>query len=114
MGIRVDYGPARFRVLRWDNPRLQFALLDFRESARNRPPWVRRPKRFEFRFRPELGTSAFAISEEAFQALSDAARSVGLLLGPSVVGAGIPSGTKVSHYARKPLRWWSRVKGEPT
>ncbi len=110
-GIRIDYGPTRSRVLRWDNPRFQFALLDFREAKHNRPPWVRHPKRFEFRYRPELGTSAFAISEEAFEVLSDAAHSVGLILGPSVVGAGIPAGTKVSHYARKPLRWWSRVKG---
>jgi len=109
-GVRVDYGPSRSRFLRWDDPKLQFALLDFREASHNRPPWVRRPKRFEFRYRPELGTSAFAIPEEAFQAVSDAARSVGLIRGPSVVGGGIPAGTKVFHYARRPLRWWSRVK----
>jgi hypothetical protein len=108
-GIRVDYGPSKSRILRWDEPKLQFALLDFREVPHNRPPWVRHPKRFEFRYRPELGIAAFAIPEQVYQALSAAAQSAGLILGPSVTGGGIPAGTKVYHYARKPPRWWSRV-----
>ena len=112
-GIRIDYGPSKSRVLLWNSPKLQFALLDFRESIHNSPPWVRRPKRFEFRYRPELGLSAFPIPEEAYRALTDAARSAGLILGPSTVGAGIPAGTKVHHFARRPPRWWSRVKGGP-
>jgi len=105
--IRIDYGPTKARVLRWDEPKLQFALLDYREASHNRPPWVRRPKKFEFRYRPELNFSAFAIPEEAYHALTAAAHSTGLILGPSVVGGGIPAGTKVRHYARRPPRWWS-------
>jgi len=106
-GIRVDYGPSASRVLRWDDPKLQFALLDFREAEHNQPPWVRRPKQFEFRFRPELGMSGFAIPEVLFRALMAAAGSAGLLLGPGMTGGGIPAGTKVYHYARRRPRWWS-------
>jgi hypothetical protein len=110
-GVRVDYGPSKSRILSWDDPGLQFALLDYREAPRNRPPWVRRPKQFEFRFRPELGTSGFAIPERAYRALSAAAPAAGLLLGPAITGGGIPAGTKVHIYARRPRRWWSRAQG---
>jgi len=113
-GIRIDYSPSKSRILRWDDPKLQYALLDFREAPHNRPPWVRHPKQLEFRYRPEFVISAFAIPEEVYQALSAAARSAGLILGPSVTGGGIPAGTKVHHYARKPPRWWSRIeRGAP-
>jgi hypothetical protein len=112
-GIRIYYGPSKSRALLWNSPNLQFALLDFRESMHNRPPWVRRPKTFEFRYRPELGLSAVPIPEDAYRALAEAARSAGLIQGPSTVGGGIPAGTKVSHFARRPPRWWSRIKGGP-
>jgi hypothetical protein len=112
-GIRIDYGPSKSRVLRWEDPRLQFALLDYREAPHNRPPWVRFPKQFEFRFRPELGVSSFAIPEPVYRALAAAAQSAGLALGPSATGGGIPAGTKILHYARRRLRWWSRVRGNP-
>jgi len=107
IGIRIDYGLSRSRVLRWESRRLQFALLDFRDSRRNHPPWVRHPKQFELRYRPELGLSAFAIPEEAFRKLNTAAEASGLIPGPSVTGGGIPACTKVLHYARKPPRWRS-------
>jgi hypothetical protein len=109
--IRIDYSPTRARILRWDDAKFQFALLDFRESVHNRPPWVRAPKQFEFRFRPEFGLSAFSIPEGAFVALSQAARSQGLKLGPSITGGGIPAGTRVYHFARRAPRWWLRVRG---
>jgi len=109
-GIRIEYSPSKSRVLRWDDPKLQFALLDFREAPHNRPPWVRHAKQLEFRYRPEFVMSSFAIPEEVFQALSAAARSAGLILGPSVTGGGIPAGTTVRHYARTPPRWWSRIE----
>lgn len=38
IGVRIDYGLSRSRVLRWDNHSLQFALLDFRDARRNHAP----------------------------------------------------------------------------
>ncbi len=38
IGIRVDYGLSRSRVLWWDSHSLPFALLDFRDARRNHPP----------------------------------------------------------------------------
>ena len=110
VGIVIEYGPRRVRELPWDDPRTQFVLLDYRESPHNRPPWVRWVKEYEFRFRPEIGLSAFPIPEKAFDALASSARAAGLALGPAVTGGGIPAGTRVYHFARRPPRWWTRPR----
>jgi len=98
-GIHVVYGPSKVAIVRWDDPDIQFALLDYRQAKEQYPRYVFTPTLFEFRFRPPSAYKVY-LPEEAFEALRAAAQAQGLDMVPGRPGRGLVAGTKVAFYGR--------------
>ena len=99
-GIRVDFGPERSKTQRWDDPKFQFALLDYRVAMVQNPRFVFTPTLFEFRFDPPPPIR-FYLSEEAFQALSTVAEARGLIMVRGRPCGGLVAGTIIRMYGRE-------------
>ncbi len=104
--ITVEFGPAKSRVLRWDDPSLAFVLIDLRRvtdpsspfySKRAAAWYAQQPYWFKLRGPGR----AFVIPEAAYLALSAASQAAGLLVAKGAPGRRYYRGTDIYVYSRK-------------
>jgi hypothetical protein len=106
-GFRVEWGPTRSSTLRWDDPNLWFLLTDWREAVAHPQGWILggsvRQIPFELNIMPP-GT-IILIPAGAFLALTEAARSAGLLARDAKPSRHRPPNAHATVYSRRPTKW---------
>jgi len=112
-GARVEYTNSGTRALRWDDPTLEFFLVDYRQPVARNDRWATpgQAKRTPFRFtpgsfsRPTSATPVW-ISEAAYQALYETGFALRLHVNNGG-GRGYASDAVVTIFRKRPYALWS-------
>lgn len=112
-GVTVEYSDSRSQSLRWDNPNLEFYLVDYRAPVARNDHWgtPAQAKRTPFSFfpgpfgRPSTASTVW-ITEEAYKALYDSGFAARLHVNNGM-GRGYSSDAIITVFRRKSYTTWT-------